>query len=532
MHRTRYYGDLKLNPSSLKENKLKYPKWESWLAFILLIVLPGACMEGATDSAAEPSPNQDRPVTLYLYPPTTLKVPAQAVPYAMIESNTDAIISLDPGVTVSGSLLVPSTDEDGDTVVIDGRIEATIPDTNLSYEAQTDQTSHLFELTVPSDRYDILVVPSSEDTAVPPQKFFDVSVSSRNKGELELPTLDPGVPLWVRLSWANNGAPLVGARVYTLDAEYGYLTSVPLSTSETDEGLYGIQAAQGDQILWMGPTSSGTTPLYNTQIAALTLDETAREWDPIEFDYPGTYYQLAGQTQNSVNQPVSDVTVFATRRSKEQEGSFQTQTTTNELGEFQMDLPEGTYDLVFRPPLTEDLSGTSMQGLYVNESADLWLDVIQLSGQVALEVTVHGPDGTPVVGASLTLQSDPNDRSNQGTSAFTGEGGVCELELGVGSYLMEIDPPQDSDYARRVVPLTIAPESEAQTSSVDVTLEVGFSSTITFLVEDTPVVGLILQAWTTPDGDSYEESPASLLATAISDQDGQARLVLPEDPNE
>ena len=480
---------------------------------------------GRGESMAVPEAgSQDRQVSLYLYPPASTGIPAQVIPLANIESNTDGVVYLDSGTTVTGRLEVLLVDgEETRTERVVGEVRATIAGTNLGFDAQVNPTDGTFELTVPQDRYEITVIPNDEVYAIPPQHFSDVSISARNQGVLELPPLDPGVPIQVVLTWAD-GSPLTGAQVYALDATDGSLSSVAIPSETESEGIYWIQMARGHQTLWVGPTESGEMPLYNTQIAELELDEFTTEWPPIEFAYPAMSYEVSGKTVNSVGQPVPDVAVFATRQAKEQEGSYQAQAQTDANGEFALWLPEGTYEFVFRPSTVAELSGARLDGVYVNETSERWLGSVVLADRVELELTIRGPEGSPVGGAAVTVQSDPNDRSNPGTSAFTDDEGVCVLTLGIGSYLVAVDPPSDSDLARKVTPITVGPETS---SLEDIRLEQGFSSTLTFLSGRTPVSGLVLQAWEAMADGTYVDSPVYLLATAVSDERGQARLVLP-----
>ncbi len=467
---------------------------------------------------------QDRQVALYLYPPASTGIPPQVVPLANIESDTDGIINLDPGVTVSGQLMV-AFDDGGTsrTEPVSGQVTATVAGTNLSFEAQVNTDDATFELTVPQGRYDISVVPGDDARPVPPHYFQDVSISARNNGILTLPALDEGVSVEVIVSWPDE-TPLVGANVYTLDPENGYVTSVAIPGAENDEAAYWIQVARGEQTLWVGPSSSGVVPLYHLQIGELTVDDSVSALPPVSFTYPSWSYGVSGKTVNSVGQAVADVIVFATRQAKGQDGSYQAQTQTGTDGEFMLDLPEGTYELVFRPSASTDLSGARVSGLYVNEASEHWLGSVTLAERVDLELSVRGPEGSPVAGAAVTVQSDPNDRANPGTSTFTDEDGLCALTLGIGSYYVAVDPPEDTGLARKVSPVTVSPE---MTALEDIRLEEGFSSTLTFLSGRDRVSGLVLQAWEALDDGTYTDSPVSLLATAISDENGQARLILP-----
>ncbi len=490
-------------------------------AFLLL----GGCMgsEGSLGVYHE-QPDQDRQVALYIYPPTSSGIPTQVVPLANIQSDTTATINLDPGVTVTGQLLVAG---DGDTssvaTPISGEVTATIAGTTVSFDADVDPETNTFALTLPQGRYDVAVIPNDAQRPVPPHYFSDISISSRNGGVLTLPALDPGVPLVVHVTWPD-GTALEGARVYTLDPETGFISSTTITSEGAAPGTYMLQVAPGDQGLWIGPSSAGDVPLCTREITSLTVQSGPTAQSPIEYTYPLWYYGVSGQTVNSVGQPVEGVTVFATRQAKGQDGSFQAQTQTDADGEFRLDLPEGTYELVFRPASTSELSGTRVSGVVVDETTEGWVGSIVLINRVELELTVRGPEGSPVANAAVTVQADPNDRSNPGTSTFTNDNGLCVLTLGVGSYYISVDPPQDSDLARQVTQVTV---TQDMTSLEDIRLEQGFSSTLTFLADDVPVPGLVLQAWEALDDGTYSDSPVSLLATAISDESGQARLVLP-----
>ncbi len=494
-----------------------------WLMTALLpLVGCGAPDEFVAMSTVAPS--QERQVALYIYPPAALDIPTQVVPLANIQSDTAATINLDPGVTVTGQVLVAGDGESSTTPVpITAEISATIQGTGVTFTSQVDPETETFELTVPHGRYDIAVVPSDPKRTVPPQYFSDVSISTRNQGVLTLPELDPGVPLVIHVTWPD-GTPLEGARLYTLDPETGFVSSATIPSDGSTAGSYAIQTAPGPQTLWIGPSSSDHVPLCNRQIMTLTVTSDTGTQSPIEYTYPSWHYEVTGETVNSVGQPVEGVTVFATRQAKGQDGAYQTRTQTDASGEYHLDLPEGTYELVFRPEASTDLSGSRLTGVVVDASSEGWIGSVVLTSRVNLDLRVRGPDGSPVAIAAVTVQADPNDRANPGTSTFTDNDGYCVLTLGVGSYYVAVDPPQDSYLARLVTQVTVTQE---MTSLEDIRLESGFSATLTFLLDDTPVPGLILEAWETLDDGSTSDSPVDLLATAISDDNGRARLVLP-----
>ncbi len=514
---------------------------KGWLAGTLSVafgLLPGAMVGCSGLDAGELGADAEEKVSLYLYPPSSTRIPAQVATDALLESNKDGTIRLDPGVSLVGQLLLPVRETDGAVidVAVSGRITASLVDTWLTYQGQTnfsegssDDDPLMFEMLLPTGTYHLAIEASSDTYVIPRQTISFVDISPRDAENPLLLQLDPGHAVEIAVTYPD-GQSLVGARVYTLDPLAGTYSSTTISA--TADGHYLLQVAFGDdqaQDLWLSADDSGSPPVVTTHLGTIAPPVDGGGQDISTFVYEEPSFVVSGQMKNTSGQTVPAVTIYAVRRSLERAGEYRAQGTSESDGLFSMTLPRGTYDLVFRPPPEEvGLSGLLLSDVLVSEGADtvrsdlrVDLNDVQLPDLVALELDVVSEEGSPVSSASVTLVSQ--DRANPGTSALTDAEGHARMEVGLGLFLLEIDPPISAELTRSVVLIDV----EAETSLGALSLLNGFTSSLTFLMDDQPIADLYVQAWEPSMDEASAGSPIHLLATGLSDANGRIELVLP-----
>ncbi len=495
-------------------------------AFPLLALSASAALlvNCGTGGFPEQDAAADRQVVLYLYPPASSQIPAQVRTDLNLRSDTGGVVNLDTGIVVTGQLSLPTVNENGipGEQAITGQLTATDVDGFLSYSAQFNLTDATFQLLVPQGSYNLTISATGSTWHVPPQKFTDVDISALNGGTLELAPLDPGLPLQVTLEYAD-GQPVTGAQVFTLDPD-GALSSTIVSAGQ---GVYWIQVAHDAQTLWMGPDPDINPSICNTQIRTLSVGEGTPDLEPVTYVYTVSSHKLTGRVTDTLATAVAGATVFATREpdpTNAFEGAYKAQTITDSQGQFQLQLPDGSYDLLFRAPTATatPLSGVRYQSTVVLTQDVKLADDVTLPPMLPVDVVVKGPDGSPVAGAVLTVVSD--DQANRGTSGVTDDNGFAALTLGLGDYLLEVAPSGDSELVYQVLAISV---TASTTVMPDIMLETGFMTNIRFLVDGAPIEGMIVKVWELASDGSAPDSPIHLLAATDTDADGNARLVLP-----
>lgn len=472
----------------------------------------------------------DRQVALYLYPPSSTQLPAQVIPFANIESNTSGSVELDPGVQLHGRLLVPvNTDAGPEMRAVSGSIRAYLIDTWLEYSGQTafaDPDSGgdpEFSLILPTGTYRLEIEPGTLDgMTIPRQVIDEVYLSPREEGMAYDIQLDPGLPMTVTLQY-EDGSPLTGAVLSVVDDTTSAVVSTTISADS--DGTYQLMVAWGDGHerlkLWMSSNEDGSPPIETTMLLDdLDASDDDTHLQPLTYQYPGKVWEVSGTARNALGETLAEVPVYALRHSDSAEGAYHTQVSTDSYGFFRMRLPEGVYDFIFRAPSGHpELSGL----LYENQQllTDLSLNAITFPETVHLSAQVLALDDAPVAGAAISLIS--SDRANASTSALTDPSGLFDLQVGLGAYLLVIDPPLDSGLTRKVIPTTVSADQDLGM----LYLEEGFSATLAFLNGNEPVPSLLVQAWEVGyQGSESQLSTDKLLSQSTTGENGTATLVL------
>ena len=489
------------------------------LGALLIPLSIGGC---SVSTSADPNADGEQLVQLYLYPQSESAIPPQVVFDATLEANRSGIISMDTGSLVRGTLVVDMQLDSGEwaKIPVEGSVEAVLNGTTLAFDASTiidesEEGGPYFEMVVPTGYYTINVTPAQSDPPLPRQTFRDVYLSSRTEIEgLEL-VLDAGRELELFLSDAD-GWPLSGARVFSTDPETGAYTSSP--SAEIEEGRYVVTIASGTQDVWLGQDSSEETPLPIHTMYLTSIEVGADALPPMNFTYPTAAHVVNGRVTDGLGKGISSVTIYATRHADGLSGEYKTQFATDADGNYSLVLPDGTYDLVCRPASSDPLSGAVVSDVEVVDDMDV--DTIVLEPKSSLRVSVVDPDSQPVEGASVVMI--PTDRANPSTSTITGEDGIALAQIGEGSWLIEVDPPEGSLLARSVVSHDVHSAEE----ELIIELAEGFRSQLTFQADDARMEGLSVQIWAASGEEPPTASPVNLLWTGVTDINGVVEPVL------
>lgn len=501
------------------------------LVSCILLLAPIPAMQGcrgnfgdSTEMTPTPELGGNREVRFYLYPPTGLGVPSQATAALTVETGTFGVVPVDPGIIVEGALtLVADTGDNTQLVPVSGEVVALDPASGLSYKEVADNEASTFSLNLPEGVFDLQITWDGFGLPFPPQYLADIEINARSEELFFLGPLDEGGDVKV-LVQDSAGVPIEGATVYCIDASTGARSSLTLSVDEVTPGETELRVLHGPQELWVGPSAS------NTQLAHQKLGDIGvsdQPLEPLTYTVPLMPSSLAGKVIDALNAPVADVSILITRRSNGLEGSFSATFSTRADGSYQIPVPAGDYDVVFRPTTAPadggtQLSGLRVEGLSATVDYPLVLADVVLSPARTVTGMILASDGSAVEGASVYFSS--SDRANPGRGALTDAAGAYQLELGLGAYMLEVTPPQFSGLAYGVVPVVVGSDSA---TVPELRLERGIEVGYRFELEGTPLQGLVVDVRQVPDDISTIWSPENRLASGVTDEEGVLELVLP-----
>lgn len=523
----------------IKTTRGKQARLHGWLSHWMVLLtavlsLGGLSLGGMGCSAnpawdtPTPTPGQieEREVLFYLYPSSESGIPAQATAPLRVESGKYGIVPLDLGVNLTGILLLERDDKELG-VPVSGTLTAVDPLSKLSYTTTSSEKGEI-KLRLPAASYDISVTWDGNGVPFPPQFFTGVSITARDEGSLPLPTLDSGEELEVYLT-DGQGVPVEGVNLYLCASGTEVRSSVVLSEGEEGDGYYRLLVTHGPQEVWAGPTPKNMR-LASTWLGTAAIAES--EQKPLSFMIQMPINRFSGRVVDALVTPLEGVTVLVNRYAEGQNGLYSLTLTTGTDGTFGAELPVGDYDLVFRPSgvtstqVGVELSGARLTRLTVTESTPLNVGDVTLTTVQRLEGRVVDAKGLPLEGVSLLFSS--TDKANLGSSATTDSDGLYSVRLGVGEYIQEAIPPLGSAWVRSVGALVIDRE---QAFLTDVELSDGWEAFYRFTADLDPVPGLLVEVRVVPESDQTVTRPQDLLATALTDNSGEMRLVLPYDPS-
>lgn len=497
----------------------------------LLGMISGCGLSPGGDGAEYPDASSSRDVLLYLYPPSGASYPAQATDQLRVESGTVGEIPLDPGVDLSTELMIYPPSADGtpsQPQSVSGLITAVETRSQLSYSGRANADSTV-DLRLPTGTYDITITWDGDGTPFPPQFMPQVDITARSANQFSVPEIDLGVEFRVRLL-DSEGKPVQNASVYTLDADTGVRSSIALTIGNEAEGEYVLQALHGPQQLWVGPSAENLTIANHClgNIAVSEQMELAQDW-AVEVSAS----HVTGRVVDALGTPLEGVSVLLTRSSEGQEGSFSTTLTTQSDGSYAADLPTGDYDIVFRPQAVSDntfdapLSGARLRNVHNLAEYPLVVgDMVLVAGRTVTG-TVQNDEGLAEPNAEVYFSS--TDRANNGQGTVSDENGNFQVVLGVGDYSMEITPAEGGLLARKVIAVTITAETESLTA---IRLDLGFASSYQFTIDGQPLAGVLVDVREVPADSTSVWLAQYRLASALTDSEGKAMLVLPFDPSQ
>lgn len=514
-------------------------RWTARMSRVLAcgLVLVQALISGCSgalggDSADFPEVTSSRNVLLYLYPPSGATYPAQATDQLKVESGTVGVVPIDPGVELSTDLMIEPQPEEGTPsqgpLSASGIITALETTSQLSYTGHTDD-QEIVDLRLPAGTYDMTIAWDGNGIPFPPQFLQGIEITARSANSFTLPELDPGVEFRVVLV-DEEGNPLNDVWVYTLDPTTQVRSSLNLLVGNEAPGEYVLQTLHGPQQLWVGPSSTNQSLTHHflDTIAVSEQMEPTQTWT-----LALSTSRLSGRVLDAIGTPLENVSVLLTRNAEGQEGAYSLTLTTGPDGTYAREVPTGDYDIVFRPlsqPTADGallLSGTRLRNM--QNSADYPLvvgDTILLEGRTVTGHVLAG-DGTPVAGSEVYFSS--TDRANSGQGTVTDDNGEYQVTLGLGDYAVEVTPSAGSFLTRQVVAMTITAETE---TLPEFRLTQGFSASYQFVIDGQPISGVLVDVREIPADNTSIWLPQYRLASALTDENGQATLVLPFDPAE
>ncbi len=310
--------------------------------------------------------------------------------------------------------------------------------------------------------------------------------------------------------------PIDGVSVTVSDASTGNPVASALTGSD---GFYSTTVQAGTYILQFTPPVVSAFKPATTQPTTVNADTTV----DIGLVHVGLE-RLAGTITDLAGNPVSGLHLEFSNSSTAES------TSTDSSGAYQVSLPDGTYNVDF----DGSGNGDDLPGGYDETGSGL-----VVSGDVTanytlaadpLDVTVLGPDGTPVVGASVHTGNvfgaggsaslfgiTYNNEDNAGP-VDTGGSGTARLWLFGGTGLsgsIAVTPPAGSGLAEAIVPV---PDTINGETAVTVHLQstATLAGTITDLAGN-PVSGLHL-----------EFSNSSTAESTSTDSSGAYQVSLPD----
>ncbi len=150
-------------------------------------------------------------------------------------------------------------------------------------------------------------------------------------------------------------------------------------------------------------------------------------------------------------------------------------TTTALEGSYSVSVPEGTYDVVFTPPLGSGYEAFTAHDEVI--TGNKVLDVVLVpAGLVEFSGVLRDPLGAPVVGAKVTLNGN-----GTGVSTVTDASGAFALNVSPGSYTLEISGARQGSEQ--------VPNSFGLSQSINLTASREQDLTIPSIVVDVSAVG-------------------------------------------
>jgi len=355
-------------------------------------------------------------------------------------------IQLQGPVSISGTITgydaTPYIVVPGTSVPVDGQVYAYVQDTVMSGTGVTDAESGFYELRIPARtdaEYIYAVVPTT-----PAELPFLVETGrsfAAGSNYIENVDLDYGAPLYGQVLLSKGDTGFEYMQLQAVESETGVAgpTTVP---DETGFFMLRVQPAASYEVLLSGEEGS-LVPSFSQEVEVEDEEgaEVVFELGSLEsYDVSGTVSYVPDSEEPDERSGIDGATVRFTSQQllNHPGGSLVVEDSTPNSGGFDVNLLPGRYQVEYMAPYSMDL--TPQQDTIEVGTSDVDVDKVVLDSFVTVDSTVLGPEGLPVVGATVVATERSFDGNTYSTS--TAKDGSFSIDLPGVKLDCAITPPE------------------------------------------------------------------------------------------